>query len=158
MHRFLLLLSISACADPGPTSVGDALDDPQVPPQGSSDVITWIEAGFYEGWACEDAAHPPRAPSPHGQNRICSNDALAASTGDGPYPVGAAAVKELYDGAGSISLYAVYRKVVDGDGGSTWYWFEGTKDDVIANGTGEGTCVGCHSRAPRDFVFTQVGR
>jgi hypothetical protein len=50
-----------------------------------------------------------------------------------------------------------FHRINDGDGGATWYWFEGTEDDVIANGVGEGSCTGCHSRAPRDFVFTQVG-
>lgn len=157
MQRLIALVLISACSDSGPATVGDPVDDPQVPPQGSDDLTTWISAGYYQDWTCEGAPHAPRAPSPHGMNRICSNDSLAASTGEGPYPAGAAAVKEIYDSAGSISLYAVYRKVTDGDGGATWYWFEGTKDDVAANGVGDGVCVGCHSHAPRDFVFTQVG-
>lgn len=146
---------VMGCSDPGPATLGDPLDDPQVPPRGSDDITTWIAAGHYQDWACEPAPHAPRPPSPHGSNRICSNDALAASTGDGPYPVGSAAVKEIYSG-NEISLFAVYRKVEAGDGGSTWYWFEGTKDDVIANGVGDGTCVGCHAGAPRDFVFTPV--
>jgi hypothetical protein len=27
---------------------------------------------------------------------------------------------------------------------------------VIANGEGDGTCTGCHSRAPQDFLYTVV--
>jgi hypothetical protein len=155
MLRHVTLLTLVACSDPGPATLGDPLDDPQVPPRGSADITTWIAEGYHLGWACEPAPHAGRSPSPHGRNRICSNDALLASTGDGPYPVGAAAVKEIYDGE-RISLHAVYRKVVDGTGGDTWYWFEGSADEVIANGEGDGTCTGCHSGAPRDFVFTPV--
>jgi hypothetical protein len=152
-------LVASACTgDPGPASVGDPTDDPQLPPRGTDDLTTWIAAGHYQSWACEAEAHAGRAPSPHGRNRICSNTALETATGDGAYPMGAAGVKEIYDSAGAIELYAVYRKIADGDGGATWYWFEGTRDDVVANGEGDSTCTSCHSHAPRDFVFTQVTR
>ena len=161
MKNFLLGVGLvfAACADdPGPATVGDPLDDPQLPPRGTVDLTTWIDAGHYLSWACEAEPHAGRTPSPHGRNRICSNTALETSTGDSPYPVGAAAVKEIYDSNEAIRLYAVYRKVADGDSGDTWYWFEGTRDDVAANGEGVGTCVNCHSHAPRDFVFTQVTR
>lgn len=155
MQRSWFVLILLGCSDPGPASTGDPVDDPQVPPRGSVDITTWIAERYYESWDCEAAPHAPRSPSPHGSNRICLNDALVGATGDGPYPVGAAAIKELYDGD-QIALYAVYRKVTDGEGGNTWYWFEGTADDVIANGEGDSTCVGCHSGAARDFVFTPV--
>jgi hypothetical protein len=151
----LLVAILCACGDPGPTSVGDPLDDPQLPPRGSTDIVTWLEAAHYNTWQCEPEPHDARPRSPHGRNRICSNDLLASSTGDGPFPVGAAGVKEIFDGS-SISLYAVYRKVADGTGGNTWYWFEGDRGDVIANGEGDSTCTGCHGGAPRDFVFTIV--
>ncbi len=153
MLRLLTLVTLAACSDPGPSTLGDPLDDPQLPPRGSVDITTWIASGHYLDWVCEDAPHAGRSPSPHGRNRICSNDALTTSTGTGPFSVGSAAVKEIYDGD-RISIHAVYRKVKDGEGGDTWYWFEGTADDVIANGEGDSTCVGCHSGAPRDFVFT----
>jgi len=173
MHRFLtaslslsfvmafaLAIAVSAalagCTDPGPGTVGDPIDDPQVPPQGSDDLNAWIASGFYESWACEDAPHAPRAPSPHGMNRICSNDAIANATGSDPYPVGAAAVKELYNASGEIEQFAVYRKLADGTDGTNWYWFEGNDRSVAANGTGVGVCVDCHSHAERDFVFTAV--
>jgi hypothetical protein len=150
-----LLVLLAACA--GPTSLGDPLDDPQLPPRGSEDVMTWIEAGHYLDWTCETEVHPARAGSGHGPNRICSNDTLVGSSGDGVFPVGAAAVKEVYT-AGTpgeaIRLWAVYRKVEAASGGDSWYWFEGTRTNIVANGEGDGTCTGCHSSAPRDFVFT----
>ena len=152
----LALLPLGCGGEPGPESFGDRIDQPQLPPRGSNDLTAWIDAGYYRAWNCEPEAHAARAPSPHGRNRICSNDVLGASTGPGPYPVGSAAVKEIFDSSGAISIYAAYRKVADGDGGDTWYWFEGTRDDVAANGQGEGACTGCHSHAPRDFVFTAI--
>ena len=154
--RLLLALSLAAGCSDGPPSLGDSLDDPQLPPRGFDDVLTWLEAGHYKSWTCEATAHPSRPGSGHGPNRICNNDLLASDSGDGPYRVGAAAVKEVFSDSGAIRLYAVYRKVEAGGGGDTWYWFEGSRDDVIANGEGDSTCTGCHSRAPRDFVFTIV--
>jgi hypothetical protein len=115
--------------------------------------MTWIEAGHYLDWSCEADVHPARPGSGHGPNRICSNDALITSTGDGPYPVGSASVKEVYSGE-TIRLWAVYRKVDAAAGGDSWYWFEGTRTNIVANGEGDSTCTGCHSGAPRDFVFT----
>lgn len=146
---------LAACTDEGPTTVGDPLEDPQLPPRGSDDLLTWIEAGHYLSWSCEPEKHPPRSGSAHSANRICSNDALVDATGDGPFPEGAAGVKEVYSGD-AIAVYAVYRKVIDGDGGDTWYWFEGGRDNVLANGEGHPSCTGCHGGAPRDFVFTVV--
>lgn len=152
-----LVLPFLAACDDGPASYGDEVADVQVPPRGSADVQTWLEAGHYLTWTCEAAPHPARPGSGHGANRICSNTALTlAADGSGSYPVGAAAVKEIFSSAGAIRQYAVYRKVEEGAGGDSWYWYEGLGDDIVANGEGDGTCTGCHSRAPRDFVYTVV--
>lgn len=151
-----LFLLLAACHDPGPPSFGDPLDDPQVPARGAEDVLTWIEAGYYNGWACETASHPPRPGSGHGANRICSNDALIAAADLEVFPIGAAAVKEVFESDGSIHAFAVYRKMTETTGGDSWYWYEGTRDGNFANGQGDDTCTGCHSRAPKDFVYTIV--
>jgi hypothetical protein len=152
------MVLMAACAGDGMASYGDELDDPQLPPRGHADVLTWLEAGHYLGWACEPDAHPSRAGSGHGPNRICTNDTLlAAAAGTGAFPVGAAAVKEVFDDAGDIRLFAVYRKLRAGTDGNSWYWYEGLGDHVIANAEGDDTCTDCHARAPRDFVYTIVG-
>ena len=156
MSRLAWIVVVACACDDGPTTVGDVIDDPQLPPRGSDDLLAWIEAGHYQSWSCEPEAHPARTGSPHGNNRICSNELLAASTGIGPYPVGAAGIKEIISDSGSISLYALYRKVEAGTGGDSWYWFEGKRGDIASNGEGDSTCTGCHSRAPRDFVYTSV--
>jgi hypothetical protein len=150
----VISIVMTGCADPGASSFDDNLTDPQVPPRGSADLPQWIAAGHYQTWHCEPAPHPGRSSSPHGTNRICNNDALHAAAGGG-FPVGAASVKEIFDGS-RITAYAVSRKLTAGDGGDRWYWFEGSEGDVSANGQGLGGCTGCHQHADRDFVFTVV--
>jgi hypothetical protein len=156
VHRYVFLLVFTFACDDGPATYGEPIDDPQLPPRGSSDLLTWIEAGHYKSWSCEPEPHAARTGSPHGKNRICSNELLTSSTGTGPYPVGAAGIKEIISDSGSIRLYAVYRKVEAAAGGDSWYWFEGKGSDIASNGEGDSTCTGCHSGAPRDYVFTVV--
>lgn len=165
----------------GATVPGDA----QTPAQGAAAVEAWLAKGDYKKWKCETALHEARSPSPHGFNRICVNDALAAkATGTDDWPKGAAAVKELYAGATDTAPvgYAVELKTADDSGGGAgWYWYERVPLDsaaphdskgVVADGAGNaGTpksiCVGCHTAAGsdaahtpspggRDFVYTPV--
>jgi hypothetical protein len=149
-------LVAGACTDNGAASFGDDLTDPQVPPRGTSDVQDWLAAGYYQAWRCEAEPHPSRSPSPHGQNRICNNDALHAAPAGTAFPIGAASVKEIYAGGDAIVTYAVSRKITDGSTGDNWYWYEGNPGKVYANSEGADNCTSCHSQAPRDFVFTIV--
>lgn len=154
-----------------------ASDDDQIPPSGAAAVEAWLSEGAYLDWTCEPAVHDARSPSPHGKNRICSNDVLSAH-GTGTYPVDAAAVKELYDEAGtSIIGYAVAKKTTTGTTGAAWYWYERVPLDhpaphdaagVVADAIGSSgpaltICVGCHmatgidaQHSGHDFVYTQV--
>jgi hypothetical protein len=113
----------------------------------------WLQAGHYKSWKCEGSIMNARPNGAHGRNRVCSN-ALASAHGTGPYPVGAASVKEIYSGD-MIADYAVSLKVKAGEGRDTWYWFEGSFD-----GVGVSLCAGCHERASdfqgRDNVYVQV--
>ena len=148
----------------------------QTPPTGATAVEAWLATGAYKTWACEPSPHASRSPSPHGFNRICSNAVIAQNvTGTGAWPVGAAAVKELFASAtASTPLgYAVYLKTAaDSAGGASWYWYERIETDLIADGRGDSgparrICVGCHEDAgsdaantpsphARDQVFTPV--
>ena len=148
------VLAIAACTDSGPASFGDDLTHPQLPARGTADAPAWLAASYYHAWRCEATQHPGRSPSPHGKTRICNNDALHAAVA-GDFPAGAASVKEIYDGD-AIVTYAVARKLTEGAGGDSWYWYEGNPDKVYANGEGADNCTGCHTGAPRDFVFTIV--
>jgi hypothetical protein len=140
------------------TTDGDA----QTPPTGDAAAITaWLQRGDYKAWACEPAKQAARGSSPHGENRVCSNTLLSASTA-AEYPVGAAGVKEIFEnGSATPTGYAIYRKMESGKGGAGWYWIavSGTEVEVNSLGTSgvaKDVCVGCHDKAPKDQVFVQV--
>lgn len=155
-----------------PTSGGDE-GDAQTPPMGHDAVQAWLAAGHYKMWKSQPGVVEPIMISPHGKQRIYINDALAGHPLDGgEYPVGTAAVKELYDDAGAMIVgYAVYLHVSAGTTGANWYWYEQVpqghpaKPDangVVADGTDEALCVGCHMAAGidadhpgHDFVYSQ---
>jgi len=144
----------------GPTDPGTA----QRPPQGAVNVEAWLKAGSYKSWHSESAIHESRSPSPHGFNRIYSNDLISANaTGTQNWPQGAAAVKELYTSTSDTTPvgYAVYLKTqADSADGANWYWYErvpntGVVADGLGNaGTAKSICVGCHGAAGADGAHT----
>lgn len=137
---------------PGPDAGGGI---EQTPPQGKAAADAWLRAGHYKKWACEPMKMNPRPLGVHGPNRVCSNAILSAHTGPGPYPVGAAAVKEIFYG-NRVGNYALAVKIKEGTTGAAWYWYE--PGDL--EGVGAGGCVGCHNKAAqnggRDQIFIQV--
>lgn len=149
-------------ADAGPATGGDA----ETPATGDAATVkAWLDTKAYTKWACEPAPHPGRAGTGHSANRICSNGLLSRH-GAGEYPVGAASVKELFDGNGTLTGYAMLLKTKPG-GVESFYWYENIGASVIANGQGDSgsaksVCTGCHDGAGKngktghDGVFTQV--
>ena len=164
----------SDATEPAGSTVTPSPGDAQTPGTGRTSVETWLTGGAYRAWASESAIHPSRAPSPHGFNRIYSNGTLsaaAAASTSGDWPVGSAAVKELYASANDTTPigYAVYLKLKpDSAGGANWYWYERVPADsaaphdangVVADGYGDSgpaktICVGCHSGAGTDAAHT----
>lgn len=137
----------------GDESSGGTVD--QLPPTHGDELLPWLESGEYLGWTGESAMHPSAGPHFAGVWTYV-NDALLGSleAGEPPHPMGAAAVKELYDGAGVRQGWAVMVKVqADSAGGDGWYWYETFDGDVFADGTGAGICTGCHSGGT-DYVLT----
>lgn len=137
----------------------------QTPPEGATAVEAWLATGAYKQWHCEPALHASRDPSPHGFNRICSNDLVAATaTGTTAWPKGAAAVKELFAKATDTTPggYAVYLKTdTDSAAGANWYWYERlpATTSPVADGRGDSgapktICVGCHAAAGSDTAHT----
>lgn len=136
----------------------------QAPPMGATELQAWLEKGDYKQWHCESTVHEARSPSPHGYNRICSNNVLSAGAkGTGDWAEGSAAVKEVYESANDSTpkAYAVYIKTKpDSANGANWYWYEGTRDgNVIVDGLGDSglaksSCVGCHAAAGTDAAHT----
>jgi hypothetical protein len=107
--------------------------------------------------------HASRAPSPHGFNRICSNDLIAANAGaTTDWPQGAAGVKELYaslNGTTPIGFAVYLKQATNSNAGASWYWYERIGGDVLADGTGDAgvpkdVCVGCHGGAGIDAEHT----
>lgn len=161
--RYVIWILLASCGS-------DDMD--QTPPRGAAAVERWLSDGMYKTWHAEAAVHAAREPSPHGFNRIYSNDAIADHVaGSCAWPAGAAAVKELYASATAASPVgvAVYLKLeADSAGGANWYWYERVPLDseaphdaagVVADGTGgSGTakeiCVGCHAGAGMDAAHT----
>jgi hypothetical protein len=172
-------------ADAGDTdgvgaSEGGLVVGPEVPPQGRGPIETWIRRGDYRAWPCQLTPQPVTAPSPHEFTRICLNQAWRDTMTTSVFPVGAAAVKELY-GADlrTIRGYAVMLKVGPGNTSADWYWYErypaGTQvamlpesiepDGTIADNVGTAgnamrLCASCHStagqpgRSGHHFAFT----
>ncbi len=158
------IMTLYACSDDDSGSMVDSANaGAQTPPMGAAEVEAWLAAGSYKSWHCESAAHAARAPSPHGFNRICSNDLIASeAAGTGAWPRGAAAVKELYASAsgGAPTGYAVYLKTADdSQGGASWYWYERIDTNTVADGLGgdgppKTICVACHGAAGSDAAHT----
>lgn len=157
---------------PDPTPLTS--DDQTPPSTNGTDVETWLAAGSYKSWACEMDSHPQMKVSPHGQNKICSNDLTAGFTGAAgtERPVGSAAVKELYDDSMALVGYAVYVKTkATSAGGDNWYWYERVPltsaaphnaKGIVADGLGSAgaaqtICVGCHAAAASDDAHTVSG-
>ena len=162
---------LQAMAQESPNPAGDA----QTPPSTSgADIEAWLADGAYKAWACETVAHPQMKVSPHGYNRVCSNDLTASFSGDADdeRPIGSASVKELYDDASNLVGYATSLKLTNGsDQGRGWYWYERVPLDsaaphdaqgVVADGLGEAgpakeICVGCHAGAASDAQHSVTG-
>ncbi len=158
-----ILVGLVACGGGDGGGVTGGGGDDQTPAIGATAVEAWLAEAHYEAWACESAVHAAREPSPHGFNRICSNDLIAANaTGSGAWPEGSAGVKELYaslDATTPIGFAVYLKQDADSANGANWYWYERIGSDVIADGTGgsgaaRDICVGCHVGAGIDAAHT----
>ena len=119
--------SWDASGSPAPSGI--PASSAQIPPTDGASVRAWLQSGSYLTWHCESAVHESRSPSPHGMNRICSNDLASGFNPDAgatERPQGTAAVKELHDATGTTIIgYAVYLKAEPtSDGGASWYWYD----------------------------------
>lgn len=140
--------------------------DAQTPPtNGAENLEAWLKNGDYKSWACESVEHPQMKVSPHGVNRVCSNELAAGFQGavTDERPLGTASVKELYDDASALVGYAVGVKIAEAsNAGANWYWYERLGETVAADGWGDAgsaktTCVGCHAGAGSDAMHAVTG-
>ncbi|WP_418318961.1 hypothetical protein [Piscinibacter sakaiensis] len=150
-----LLAALLSCAPLLPAAQGN-----DVPPTDGAALLKWLQAGSYRQWPKESAPH--RSLGPHPTQVIAYlnpplDRSLAAKAA--AHPKGSAAVKELLDGGGKLSGWAVSVKTsADSDGGKGWYWYEilGTQagSRVVAQANGVPLCFGCHTPG-RDFVLIE---
>lgn len=124
-------------------------------PHASDALFAFLRAGEYKEFPHESEVHA--SSGPHGRVRTYLNPILAESleAGNEVHPVNAAAVKELYNAAGTLIGWAVSVKTqADSASGDGWYWYEvfsTTENRPIADGNGVGLCAGCHAGG-KDFV------
>ena len=149
----MLLLLAFACGGDESSMVGDGTD--QRPPSDVALFGAWLDTRPYEAWECETDISPADEPSPHGDKRICWNDAVVTSRGgSGAWPNGATVVKLHYTGS-SISAISLETRVDDAEG--PWFFYRRETSGAITNGRertqGQTLCVGCHEDAPRDLVW-----
>jgi hypothetical protein len=176
----VLSVIAAGCSDDATTAAKDEntdgmAGDAQTPPtSGTDELEAWLEKGDYKSWACETVEHPQMKVSPHGINRVCSNDLAAGFEGSvsDERPVGTASVKEVFDDASALVGYAIGVKIAaESQGGRNWYWYERVQENVVVDGLGDAglaksVCVGCHAGAgsdeqhavtgSSDFVYLQV--
>lgn len=172
----LALLVLVACTSTAPSSTADAGDetpfpkpDSETPPTSTEAAMReWIAQGTYPAWACEKNVGGPDPGSPHRWSRGCNNAKLAKHKSNDEYPVGASAVRDLYDDAKmAVTGHVVGLHVRAGKTADTWFWYEEKAGVVTVHGLGtkglpaSEKCDSCHTAAGsgyegHDYIFRPV--
>jgi hypothetical protein len=148
-----------AATDGSNSTAGDAGSPPasgKPPPADSAALGQWLDEGAYLDFPSESAVHP--SSGPHGFVKVFLDDVLVQSlqAGSSRHPVGAAAIKEVYDGPdGALRGWAVGIKTADLGTKDDWYWYERVPRTRAATTSQNGApvCVSCH-QGGRDYVLT----
>jgi hypothetical protein len=105
---------------------------PQTPPQGKAALVPWLEAGHYLRWDCQATAHPSPMFSGHTNTRVCLNTLWINTLPSQVFPVGAAAVKELWNSTRTMIVgFSVMVKVGPGNTAADWYWYQRVPADFV---------------------------
>jgi hypothetical protein len=141
-----------------PTDIdaGNAPAPGKPPPADSAALGQWLEEGAYLDFPSESAVHV--SSGPHGFVKVFFNDVLVQSleAGSSRHPIGAAAIKEVYDGlGGTVRGWAVAIKTADLGTKDDWYWYERVPRTRAATTSQNGApvCVSCH-QGGHDYVLT----
>jgi hypothetical protein len=138
-------------------SGGGAGGDLMVPVGNDGSMLTASEAGVrafaaarrHADWVHEAAAHV--SAGPHNSVQIYFNDKYLAArrAGTYPMPVGAMAVKEIFDSSAKHIGNALAVKIAAGEGAQTWLWWEalGMPAATGIYGVAAPTCENCHKGA-----------
>jgi len=128
-------------------------------PAEPSGYAAWLASNAYQTWRCDATPQAPLPDSPHGRNRICVNRTLdGARGGAGAWPVGAAAVKIIYDTMGRETARFLDVRRSNAAGAAGWYFMRRTAEGMVgpagagSDATVMTACATCHSSAGRDYV------
>lgn len=116
----------------------------------------FLDTSEYLTWHCEAMPTPAPSNSGHDANRVCVNELLWSTTASDEFPIGAAAVKELFNGQGELAGYSFIYKGGPTEEGYGWWWYEVLGPVKFGAAYGDANCIGCHATAEHDFVFTVV--
>lgn len=127
-------------------------------PSNGAELFLWLQAGNYMALKAESGKHA--STGPHGGNVLTFVNPIlfdALTAGSTNFPVGSAAVKELWGNGSKLLGWAVFVKIqADSANGNGFYWYENysTTDpsNPVADGTGVGLCTGCHSTGTDYFL------
>lgn len=163
MRRADLVIVISllfACGGeqtaPDPTAGAIDVGGGTVDARTGTGVASFIEGGSWRSWVQEAAPHPSVGPHGRVQTWFNARYVEARRTETTPMPVGAMAIKVLYDGD-AIDGYAVAIKTSTGAAAATWTWYEAftpTLAEPFYFGTAVPTCENCHGGSARDRSLT----
>ncbi|MFO0556514.1 MAG: hypothetical protein U0269_00715 [Polyangiales bacterium] len=111
---------------------GGLVSGPQTPPQGKVALVPWIAEGHYLRWDCQTSAHPSPMFSGHTNTRVCLNTLWINTLPSQVFPVGAAAVKELWNSTRTAIVgFSVMVKVGPGNTAADWYWYQRVPADFV---------------------------
>ncbi|MCB9756022.1 MAG: hypothetical protein H6713_39375 [Myxococcales bacterium] len=155
-----LALALACDAGDGTSTDGDGTDsdepwaEPAVPDEPEA-LHEWALSGAYLEWSAWSEVQPTGG---IGGARVFLSPTLVASieAGDRQHPIGATAVRELYDADLETQTgFAVITRVSDEASADAWLWLEVFSADPEAVPAtaerGAPGCVGCHQQAI-DFI------
>ncbi|MEZ4722469.1 MAG: hypothetical protein R2813_11410 [Flavobacteriales bacterium] len=130
----------------------------------------------FDDWSSWTLTATNQGPSPSLGNAHAGNDSTVTrkvyfldsqSASDGKYPVGTMIIKHTSNGDGTLEEYTGMLKRESGfnAGSGDWEWFVLNADGSVAKDNDgmelrggnllSGFCLGCHSHAATDYVFTK---
>lgn len=120
-------------------------------PTDTTDLFTWLKKKTYSQWYSNTSIH--QSVGPHGNVKSYYNPTLEASykNGKAEFPIGVAAVKEVYDSNNALAGWVVLEKTKmtqNERDGWFFYWKDSIKDPTqykVAD-WGVAACADCHEK------------
>lgn len=146
----LTCLGLGGCGNNPGTETNSAAvpagDDGKIVDTSKDGITAYISTGDYLAWGKEPAIRDTVRAHGSKARTYFNRKYLMARRGDVyPMPIGAMAIKELYNGT-TLYGYSVGVKNRSGSGAETWTWYETTGLPTVQYyGVANPICEGCHS-------------